>query len=226
MAHQTYGITRVLISRSTDENTRSSLVDVVLGLLLLIVVTFFLGRRIFESCCLDCLHLRFAWPQRSYTSRTTGHPRRIPGSLPTAFIKTHVHACRFSWKLEPGPPRDPLGYPASLPRWVPGRPGCLLFRTACNRRSKQSSIFTGTMRSGLLLAALVPSVSWVLDSPLQRRTIAEEEGYERQSTVWQGPQSFNLSTIVSRWSLPADPFTDAELGSGISWALHPCMAKL
>ena len=48
MAHQTYGITRVLISRSTDEDTRSSLVDVVLGLLLLIVVTFFLGRRILK----------------------------------------------------------------------------------------------------------------------------------------------------------------------------------
>ena len=79
------------------------------------------------------------------------------------------------------------------------------------------------MRAGLLLVALVPSVSWVLDSPLQRRTTTEEEGYERRSTVWQGPQSFNLSTIVSRWSLPADPFTDAELGSGISWALHPRM---
>ena len=83
------------------------------------------------------------------------------------------------------------------------------------------------MRARLLLAALAPSFSWVLDSPLVRHTIKEEEGYERQEgDVWQGPQSFNLSTIVSRWSLPADPFTDAELGSGISWALHPRMTKL
>ena len=42
--------------------------------------------------------------------------------------------------------------------------------------------------------------------------------------MWQEgplPQSFNLSSVVTRWSLPANPFTDAELGSGISWALHP-----
>ena len=115
MAHQTYGITRVLISRSTDEDTRSSLVDVVLGLLLLIVVTFFLGRRIFESCCLDCLHLRFAWPQRSYTSRTTGHPGRIPGSLPTAFIKTHVRV-DFLGSLNPAHPVTLSVSPASVPR--------------------------------------------------------------------------------------------------------------
>ena len=32
------------------------------------------------------------------------------------------------------------------------------------------------MRAGLLLAAVVPSFGWVLDSPLQRRTVPEEEG--------------------------------------------------
>ena len=76
------------------------------------------------------------------------------------------------------------------------------------------------MRAGLLLAVTVPSFGWVLDSPLQRRMAPEEEGYERQSTVWQGPQSFNLSTIVSRWSLPADPFTDDEV-SGIPRLVAP-----
>ena len=48
--------------------------------------------------------------------------------------------------------------------------------------------------------------------------------YEYGTSVWQEgplPQSFNLSSVVTRWSLPANPFTDAELGSGISWALHP-----
>ena len=44
------------------------------------------------------------------------------------------------------------------------------------------------------------------------------------TTVWQGPESFNLSVVVSRWSLPMGA-TDAELGSGISWALHPSVAK-
>ena len=39
------------------------------------------------------------------------------------------------------------------------------------------------------------------------------------TTVWEGPGSFNLSDVVSRWSLPMGA-TDAELGSGISWALH------
>ena len=43
--------------------------------------------------------------------------------------------------------------------------------------------------------------------------------------MWQGPGSFNLSRVVSRWSLPMGA-TDDELGSGISWALHPSMAKL
>ena len=46
-----------------------------------------------------------------------------------------------------------------------------------------------------------------------------------ETTVWQGPGSFNLSAVVSRWSLPMGA-TDAELGSGISWALHSRMAKL
>ena len=49
--------------------------------------------------------------------------------------------------------------------------------------------------------------------------------YEFEATVWQGPGSFNLSRVVSRWSLPMGA-TDDELGSGISWALHPSMAKL
>ena len=39
--------------------------------------------------------------------------------------------------------------------------------------------------------------------------------------MWEGPGSFNLSDAVSRWSLPIMGATDAELGSGISWALHP-----
>ena len=39
--------------------------------------------------------------------------------------------------------------------------------------------------------------------------------------MWRGPQSFDLSRVVTRWSLPPDPYTDDELGSGISWALHP-----
>ena len=42
-----------------------------------------------------------------------------------------------------------------------------------------------------------------------------------ETVVWRGPQSFDLSRVVTRWSLPPDPYTDDELGSGISWALHP-----
>lgn len=46
-----------------------------------------------------------------------------------------------------------------------------------------------------------------------------------QAIVWQGPESFNLSRVISRWSLPPDPYTDAELGSGISWALGPTFCR-
>ena len=52
-----------------------------------------------------------------------------------------------------------------------------------------------------------------------------EFSQDGETTVWQGPGSFNLSSVVSRWSLPMGA-TDAELGSGISWALHSRMAKL
>ena len=81
-----------------------------------------------------------------------------------------------------------------------------------------------------MLALLLPvCAGWVLDSPTYRYVYTREEGYERTdnsvnpavTTPWAGPESFNLSEVVTRWSLPADPYTDDELGSGISWAIHP-----
>ena len=84
-----------------------------------------------------------------------------------------------------------------------------------------------------MLALLPTCPGWVLDSPTLRYVYAREEGYERTdntvsppvTTLWAGPESFNLSEVVTRWSLPADPYTDYELGSGISWAIHPSFCE-
>ena len=78
-----------------------------------------------------------------------------------------------------------------------------------------------------LLLALPLAGGWVLDSPTYRYIVEKENGYEWMDTStatpvqWFGPDSFNLSNVVTRWSLPSDPYTDDELASGISWALHP-----
>ena len=63
---------------------------------------------------------------------------------------------------------------------------------------------------------VLTSTPGVLDARVRG---TDEEG--RVDLHFHPAWGFNLSEVVTRWSLPADPYTDDELGSGISWAIHP-----
>lgn len=77
----------------------------------------------------------------------------------------------------------------------------------------------------LLSGIAVPT--WVLytptTSPSGRTNYVDVDG-----KIWEGPESFNLSRPVVRWSLPTSPYVGDSLAGGIRWALHPdfCSALL
>ena len=72
-----------------------------------------------------------------------------------------------------------------------------------------------------LLLPLLPAAAmgWVLFSPVVRTRGSGH--YENANGVrWADASSFNLEAVSLRWGLPPSAYSDAELASGISFALH------
>ena len=68
---------------------------------------------------------------------------------------------------------------------------------------------------------LFPSTAmgWVLFSPVVR-TVGTDHYESANGVRWANSDSFNLEAVSLRWGLPPSSYGDAELGSGISFALH------